>query len=231
MKKSQGEIMKDDNKKPYIAVEGMGADAKVETNEHGGMQSEAPHAFHLLDPYVTLELLDIAGKSQPIPVMMDAFKMCLDYMGQYQDVMLIQAMANIEPNVFEIISTVAKRLQYGATKGNGGKGYPVNNWRLIPREQHLNHAMNHIFAMALGDEQDDHKSAAICRLHMALATKESPNFKYQEFVEKTEEEKPTVLEKMQAVSFNKGELSPELKTNAKCMEPGSLGNPKRGNNI
>lgn len=218
MNKSQGEIMKDDNKKP-VAVEGMGPDAEVETNENGGKQSVAPHAFHLLDPYVTLEMLDIAGKSQPIPPIMDAFEMCLDYMGQYQDVMLIQAMANIEPNVFNIISTIAKRLQYGATKGNNGKGYPVNNWRLIPREQHLNHAMNHIFAMAMGDEQDDHKSAAICRLHMALATTETRGFKYQKPFENLPPE-PTVTEKIENSILRN-------KTNAKCMEPGSLGNPKR----
>jgi len=190
-----------------ITVEGMGPDAEVTTNAAGGQQSLAPNAFHLIDPYVAMEILDImklpkfaidAGLvlTEDTNKYINAFKQCLDYMGTYQDVYMIKAMELVEPNPFVIIQTIAGRLMYGITKGNNGKGYKTNNWRLINREEHLNHAMNHLYALIMGDTQDDHRSAVICRLHMALATKESRNFRYQEYVENVEPEVP-VLEKIQ----------------------------------
>ena len=200
-----------------VAVKGMGPDAEVTINKAGGQQSQAPNAFHLLDPEVAIDIIDIVGKGTPIGSgemirALDAFKLCLDYMIHYETVFLIKAMQLVEPNMFKILQTVAGRLMYGITKGNNGKGYPTNNWRLIPREEHLNHAMNHMFAIIMGDTQDDHRSAVICRLHMALATKESRDFRYQEYVENVEPEIP-VMDKIRNRfnDFNKGELSPDLK--------------------
>lgn len=230
-----------------VAVDGMGPDAEVTINKAGGQQSQAPNAFHLVDPEVALDIIDIVGRSMTNldtcqkQETMEAFKLCFDYMLHYESVMLIKAMQLIEPNMFKILQTVAGRLMYGITKGNNGKGYQTNNWRLIPREEHLNHAMNHMFAIIMGDTQDDHRSAVICRLHMALATKESRDFRYQEYVENVEPEipvmdkirnrfndfKPTIkgdemigpgTGPMTNINFAQGELSPELKTKLEIMD-------------
>ena len=55
---------------------------------------------------------------------------------------------------------------YGATR------YEPNNWRGIPLEDHLNHALMHLFAYLAGDTQDDHLGHALCRLHFAVAVEE-----------------------------------------------------------
>lgn len=44
------------------------------------------------------------------------------------------------------------------------------NWRKVPAEDHLNHALTHIYAHLAGDRQDDHLEHAFCRLMMAVAT-------------------------------------------------------------
>jgi hypothetical protein len=51
----------------------------------------------------------------------------------------------------------------------GAQHYKVDNWRKISVDEHLNHALSHIFAHIAGDKQDDHLSHALCRCHMALA--------------------------------------------------------------
>jgi len=54
-------------------------------------------------------------------------------------------------------------LAYGATR------YAPNNWRKISEQDHLNHALIHIYADMAGDETDAHLSHAFCRVMMALA--------------------------------------------------------------
>ena len=66
------------------------------------------------------------------------------------------------PAMFEL----AKVLAVGAEK------YERDNWRKIDCEDHLNHALQHIFAYMAGDEQDEHLEHAFCRLMMAVAVKE-----------------------------------------------------------
>jgi hypothetical protein len=58
---------------------------------------------------------------------------------------------------------LAEVLAYGATR------YGRDNWRYIDVEDHLNHALQHIFAFLDGDTQDDHLEHALCRVHMAVA--------------------------------------------------------------
>lgn len=58
---------------------------------------------------------------------------------------------------------MAKILSEGANK------YGVNNWRLIPTEDHINHAISHLYAHLAGDRQDDHLGHAFCRAMFALA--------------------------------------------------------------
>jgi hypothetical protein len=51
---------------------------------------------------------------------------------------------------------------------NGAKKYEKDNWRGLTLEDHLNHALAHIYAHLAGDAQDDHLEHAFCRLMMAV---------------------------------------------------------------
>lgn len=59
---------------------------------------------------------------------------------------------------------LAEVLAYGATK------YEPNNWRKIDPQDHLNHALQHLFAFQAGDRSDDHLGHALCRVMMLVAT-------------------------------------------------------------
>ena len=60
------------------------------------------------------------------------------------------------------ILAVAEVLKTGASK------YGDNNWVPIGIEDHLNHALIHIFAWLSSDTEEDHLANAACRLLMAL---------------------------------------------------------------
>lgn len=61
-------------------------------------------------------------------------------------------------------------LQVGRVVKAGLTKYEPDNWRKIPRKDHLNHALTHVFAYCAGDRQDSHLEHAACRLLMALET-------------------------------------------------------------
>lgn len=62
-------------------------------------------------------------------------------------------------------------LQIGEVIKRGGEKYGWDNWRLISRAEHLNHALTHLHALCSGDTQDSHLVNAACRILMALETK------------------------------------------------------------
>jgi hypothetical protein len=66
---------------------------------------------------------------------------------------------------FEALLAIAKRLQYGVRRG-----YPRDNWRLIPAEEHFNHMLIHSLAAIGGDTTDEHLDGMICRAMMFYAT-------------------------------------------------------------
>lgn len=57
---------------------------------------------------------------------------------------------------------VAHIMEYGAAK------YGDNNWHNITTNEHLNHALIHLFAHLAGDGQDDHLGHAAWRVLSAL---------------------------------------------------------------
>lgn len=61
----------------------------------------------------------------------------------------------------------ALMLALGKVLYSGTQKYGRNNWRDISVEDHINHALNHIWGHALGDDQDDHMVHAILRLMFA----------------------------------------------------------------
>ena len=67
----------------------------------------------------------------------------------------------IPPSSLLEISTV---LAQGATK------YGEWNWLGIPTEEHLNHALTHIYGWLAGDRTEHHLANAACRILFALHT-------------------------------------------------------------
>ena len=62
----------------------------------------------------------------------------------------------------EALAQVARVLYTGHIK------YGKDNWRLIEADEHLNHAMNHIYLSLAGNVSEDHLAHAATRILMAL---------------------------------------------------------------
>lgn len=161
-----------------VVIGGVGKDAEIVTNEKGGKQSKSPMAMHLVDPMFLKKWFDI--NSEYTGVIDGVIDAITDYMMIGGKEALIQA-------IFEVycvkhhngvsdengaIVDIAKVLQEGAKK------YKPNNWRLIPQEEHINHALIHYIAHLMGDTQDEHLDHCMCRLMMAYATSKSEGFSY-----------------------------------------------------
>lgn len=159
-------------------LDGVGKDAEIVTNSLGGKQSKAPMAMHLIDP----DFLDFWFN--PLPeAEFPAIRYISDFMKTGNKMDLIHAIyeCQIELSgeaIYEdrALEVIAKVLQEGAEK------YSPNNWRLIPQEDHINHALIHYLANTLGDNQDDHLQHCMCRLMMAYATSPSKDFNYTTFI-------------------------------------------------
>lgn len=153
-----------------IKIEGVGKDAEIVTNANGGKQSKSPMAAHLIDPEFLQRLTEYGAPIHYIAEFMETGSL-------YH---LEQATRSIEDNNTQVFIRIAKVLQEGAEK------YEPNNWRLIPQEEHINHALIHLFAAELGDTQDNHIDHALTRIMMAYATKTSEGFSYTKYIKKGE---------------------------------------------
>jgi hypothetical protein len=153
-----------------IKIDGIGQDAEVITNSAGGKQSKAPMAMHLVDPQF---LFDYMLAHQPYSLFVDNV---VNFMQLGDRTALIRAIDSLcVCNDTDPLIEIAKVLQYGADR------YEPNNWRLIPQEEHINHALIHWYAAIKGDMQDKHVEHCMCRLMMAYATEPSPNFDYTSY--------------------------------------------------
>ena len=68
-------------------------------------------------------------------------------------------------------------LRLNQVVGYGARKYAPNNWRKIPYEEHISHALEHLFLLLDGDLNDDHLGHALCRLAFAVATEGPFDFK------------------------------------------------------
>lgn len=176
-------------------IDGVGEDAEIITNAAGGKQSKSPMAMHLVDPNFLydwaankmeeLEYLDsddcscVDAEDFETHNYYDCIRNIANYMTSDNEKTLLQiAIDCLETDDIKQLTRTAKVLQYGANR------YEPNNWRLIPQEEHINHALIHIIAHLAGDTQDDHIDHALCRLMMAYATKTSEGFAYDAYVKK-----------------------------------------------
>jgi hypothetical protein len=173
-------------------LEGVGPDAEIVTNSSGGKQSKAPIAMHLVDPSFLLDWssdmakhYEYTNESRVTPmdsrnIEIHSCFIAIKYIAMYMlspDTWLLRnAMESLESNSIKRITAIAKVLKYGADR------YEPNNWRLIPQEDHINHALTHIIANLANDNQDDHIGHALCRLMMAYATVPSEGFCYTSYI-------------------------------------------------
>ncbi len=162
-------------------VEGLGKDAPVISNSLGGKQSSSPYEPCLLDP----DFLD-AMVSEEGPLHHIA-----EYMREPRiSTQLFLALEYRQPDEpeeeIDYTSLVAKRLlTISKVLKEGAEKYEINNWRLIPSEQHLSHAISHYLAYLMGDEQDDHLAHFYTRLMMAYSTPQSEDFSYTDYIKKS----------------------------------------------
>lgn len=152
-------------------IDGVGEDAEVVTNANGGKQSKSPMALHLVDPHFFYALMEQQfGYDEFVD---DLTEFLTTHNREY----LIQSVDVLAKNYeMDAMVEIGKVLQYGADR------YEANNWRLIPQEEHINHALIHYYAAKVGDTQDDHIQHCLCRLMMAYATEISEHFDYDSYV-------------------------------------------------
>lgn len=142
----------------------VGPDAPIVENELGGKQSKAIGAFHLIDPAFMYGIFEkYWGIANSVISYMDGE---ID-----KDDMASQLIWSREDNEKrDIVLMVAKTMEYGIGR------YKLNNWRLIPEEDHINHALIHLFMAEIGNTDDDHIAHFYTRIMMAYATKPSKEF-------------------------------------------------------
>ena len=182
-------------------IEGVGKDAEIETNANGGKQSKSPMAMHLLSPQFLkdlaenqLKLLNNIFKGYekwgrdvvPVKVHLQyngytLIKLIASFMLTGEKKYLVEAIDFREPDSSKVFMIIAKVMKEGAER------YEANNWRLIPEEEHINHALIHLLAYMKEDTQDDHYGHFLCRLMMAYSTEKSENFDYNKYKSKAVE--------------------------------------------
>ena len=190
--KEEQKGLKMDKENKVKVIDGVGEDAEIVTNAAGGKQSKSPMAMHLVDPRFLTEFA--RNKANELEYTDEGENTCVDdedteihgcyraieYIAQYMqtgvEFSLQMAMDSLNSEEIQQVINIAKILQYGADR------YAPNNWRLIPEEEHINHALIHIVAHIAGDRQDDHINHALCRLMMAYATKPSDKFAYGAYI-------------------------------------------------
>ena len=70
-------------------------------------------------------------------------------------------------------------LRFSQVCAIGASTYAANNWRRIPFEDHVSHALEHLFLLMDGDTSDDHLGHALTRLGFAVATEPEAGFDFK----------------------------------------------------
>ena len=172
--------MKEQTAAKNVKIAGVGADAEIVTNSAGGKQSKSPMAMHLVDPKFLNAWFNTTIPDYPMQDFVirniTSFMIYEDYNDLLQAIFELHTKLHGDGSEENLaIVEIAKVLQYGASR------YRANNWRLIPQEEHINHALIHYMAYLLGDEQDNHIEHCMCRLMMAYATEKSEGFSYTKY--------------------------------------------------
>lgn len=105
--------------------------------------------------------------------------------------------------------------QVAVVLAEGAVKYGEDNWKLIPTNDHISHALAHLFAYLAGDTSDSHLSHAACRVLFAAHTDlEFPVDELQEEVDDLREKSKWLWESHNAlrdISAEQNALIVELK--------------------
>lgn len=162
-----------DLEEKHNVVMGVGRDAEIEVNSKGGLQSKAIGAFYLIDPNFMVQTME---KPETIELM-HLMARFMFKTGQFPDAEIV---GELKLRIPDMLERIAKVMEFGRVEGNNGKGYPPNNWRKIPQEDHLNHALIHLYAYDRGDTSDNHLDHFLARVMMMVTTKPETIIKYTE---------------------------------------------------
>lgn len=166
---------------PVAIVEGLGKDAPIISNTLGGKQSSSPYEPCLLDPDFLNAMVAEEG-----PLHYVALYMKDPSISTHLFLALEYRQPDEPEEEIDYTSLMAKRLlTISRVLKEGAEKYEANNWRLIPSEQHLSHAISHYLAYLMDDKQDDHLAHFYTRLMMCYATPQSEDFSYTNYIKKS----------------------------------------------
>ena len=144
-----------------IKFENGGDDAPIVTNKNGGKQSVAIGDCSLIPKCFSKQFMNTRAKDLDEPHVGRAYGLLIEFLVENDLDFLIEA---IDTLTNEPLTTIAKVLEEGLKK------YPRDNWKLIPYEDHINHALCHLYMFLKGDIQDRHLDHAITRIALAYET-------------------------------------------------------------
>lgn len=144
-----------------IKFENGGDDAPIVTNKSGGKQSVAIGDFTLIPKCFSKQFMNTLARGLDEPHVGKAYGLLIEFLVENDLDFLIEA---IDTLTNEPLTIIARVLEEGLKK------YPRDNWKLIPYEDHINHALCHLYMFLKGDIQDRHLDHAITRIALAYET-------------------------------------------------------------
>lgn len=144
-----------------IKFEHGGDDAPIVENNAGGKQSKPIGDFTLLPKCFSKQFIRRIAKDLDEEATSRAYVKLIDFLEDPNVDYLCEA---IDYLTNEPLTTIARVMEEGLKK------YPKNNWLLISFEDHINHALCHLYMFLKGDIQDRHLDHALTRIAMAYET-------------------------------------------------------------
>ena len=144
-----------------IKFENGGDNAPIVENAAGGKQSKSIGDFTLLPKYFSKQFVYQLARDLDEEPIGRAYTKLVDFLDD-PDIDLLDEAINHLSN--EPLTAIARVMEEGLKK------YPKDNWLLIPYEDHINHALCHLYMYLKGDIQDRHLDHALTRIAMAYET-------------------------------------------------------------
>lgn len=174
IKSNDGTVYSVTNGNVSKLVEGVGKDEPIVENAQGGKQSRSLYATHLIDPDFLDAMSDEEGPLHHIAEFMKHPECATPLFLAIEE-------ATKDDDISHKVKQAKRLLKIAGVLKEGAEKYEANNWRLIPQEEHLNHAIIHWLAYSMGDISDNHLDHFLTRIMMAYATEPSKGFSYDKY--------------------------------------------------